>query len=114
MFKTITALAVLATSLHVIAEPASAELSLRFANSADDVAPAPGVAPEDDGNVAAIEEGDAAPESAGAAPGEEAYILHCCPPPRGYTPIRCDPNAYNCFRAMRGSSQFPYRLWPGR
>ena len=112
MFRTITAFAILATSMLVVADSAFAKRSLRFANSSDDAAPVPGVAAEHDGNLAAIDPADARSESDDAA-ASEGYILHCCPPPRGYTPIKCDPNAYNCFRAMRGSSRFPYRFRPG-
>jgi len=110
MPRMIAAFAIFAVCVFVAADTASAKLSLRSSDSVDDLAPVPQPVLPNDAGLAPIPAGAEAGDSASG----EGYILHCCPPPRGYTPIKCDPNAYNCFRAMRSPSRFPYRFRSSR
>jgi hypothetical protein len=106
MSRTLLMIGVLGSCLLLVADQASAELSLRIAAAEqDDVAPAP---PSSSGaaNESSHSVGSAVVHGSGSPVVD--YIAPCCPPPRGYTPIKCDPRAYNCFRAMNSGSRFPY------
>ena len=100
MLRQLLVFAILGACLCMAAGTASAEPALRSVANQDELAPTPpSLSRELDQAFPGDQNADAHEP--------EAYILHCCPPPRGYTPIKCDPSAYNCFRAMNHGIFFP-------
>ena len=110
MSRTLLALAILGSSLFWLTDQTSAALSLRLAQEPSDPAPSP---PPSSDSASESAEAAGSLGHQGTAP-VGSYCAPCCPAPRGFTPIKCDPRTYNCFRPMNSGLRFPYGRRFGR